>query len=84
LTQDGQWTVAWPSFSEELAREDEVEIVVQVGGRRARQAEGAGRNRGRRDRQRAQVEPGIGHHLAGKRIVKRIFVPDKLLNLVVA
>jgi hypothetical protein len=33
---------------------------------------------------RAQVEPGIEHHLAGKRIVKKIFVPDKLLNLVVA
>jgi hypothetical protein len=32
----------------------------------------------------AQVDPGIAHHLAGKRIVKRIFVPDKLLNLVVA
>src|SRR5579863_3408717 len=27
---DGLWTVGWPAFSEELARENEVEVVVQV------------------------------------------------------
>jgi leucyl-tRNA synthetase len=32
----------------------------------------------------AQADPVIAPHLAGKRIVKRILVPDKLLNLVVA
>jgi len=26
----GLWTVGWPKFNEELARADEVEIVVQV------------------------------------------------------
>ncbi len=32
----------------------------------------------------AQADAVIAPHLVGKRIVKRIFVPDKLLNLVVA
>jgi len=31
----------------------------------------------------AQADAVISPHLAGKAIVKRIFVPDKLLNLVV-
>jgi len=32
----------------------------------------------------AKADEVIAPHLAGKAIVKRIFVPDKLLNLVVA
>jgi len=32
----------------------------------------------------AKAEPGIAQHLDGKRIVKVVYVPDKLLNLVVA
>jgi leucyl-tRNA synthetase len=32
----------------------------------------------------ALADPGVRHHVDGKRIVKKIFVPDKLLNLVVA
>jgi len=32
----------------------------------------------------AKEDPVIAPHLAGKSIVKRIFVPNKLLNLVVA
>src|SRR4029077_19705368 len=31
--EEGQWTAAWPGFDAELARETEVEIVVQVNGR---------------------------------------------------
>ncbi len=31
--EEGQWTAAWPAFDAELARETEVEIVVQVNGR---------------------------------------------------
>jgi leucyl-tRNA synthetase len=75
--------VPWPAFEAELAREDEVEIVVQVSGRvrgKVTVAAGTGEEE---IVKLAQGEPGITHHLAGKRIVKRIFVPDRLLNLVV-
>src|SRR5262249_47594694 len=30
---DGLWKAGWPSFSEEFAREDEIEIPVQVSGK---------------------------------------------------
>ena len=80
---DGLWRVGWPAFSEELARENEVEVVVQVGGRvrgKVKVTAGTGEEE---ILKLARVEPGIEHHLAGKKIVKKIFVPDKLLNLVV-
>ncbi len=32
----------------------------------------------------ALADPAVSHHVDGKRIVKKIFVPDRLLNLVVA
>jgi leucyl-tRNA synthetase len=81
--RDGQWTVGWPAFREDLAKEEEVELVVQINGRvrgKVKVAAGTGEEEIVR---LAEIEPGITHHLAGKRIVKRIFVADRLLNLVV-
>ena len=80
----GIWTAAWPAFDEALTREEEVEIPVQVNGRlrgKVKVAVGTGEE----DVEKlAQADAVIAPHLAGKAIVKRIFVPDKLLNLVVA
>jgi leucyl-tRNA synthetase len=80
----GLWTVRWPAFSAELAREHEVEIVVQVNGRvRGKLKVAAGT--GEEDLfKMAQADAAVAPHLAGKRIVKRVFVPDRLLNLVMA
>jgi len=80
----GLWTAGWPAFDEALTREDEVEIPVQVNGRlrgKVRVAVGTGADEVEK---RALADPVIAPHLAGKSTVKRIFVPDKLLNLVVA
>jgi leucyl-tRNA synthetase len=80
----GLWTVAWPDFDPELARDEEVEIVVQVNGRvRARLKVAAGL--GEADIvPKALAEPAVAQHINGKRVVKQIVVPDKLVNLVVA
>ena len=81
--QEGQWKVSWPGFSAELAREDEVEIPVQVNGRlrgKVKVPAGTGEEEVVK---RALDDPGVAHHANGKRVVKRVFVPDKLLNLVV-
>jgi leucyl-tRNA synthetase len=78
------WTASWPAFDEGLAREDEVEIPVQVNGRLRGRVKVAAGTVEEDVVARAQADPGIAPHLAGKRVVKRIFVPDKLLNLVVA
>jgi leucyl-tRNA synthetase len=82
--EEGLWTVSWPAFRADLAKDEEVEVVVQVNGRvrgKVKVAAGTGEEEVVR---LAQADSAIAHHLSGKRIVKRIFVPDKLLNLVVA
>jgi leucyl-tRNA synthetase len=80
----GLWTAGWPAFDEALTREDEVEIPVQVNGRlrgKVKVAVGTGEEEVEK---LAHADAVIAPHLSGKSIVKRIFVPDKLLNLVVA
>ena len=81
---DGLWKASWPTHNGDFARDDEVEIPVQVNGKvrgRLKIAAGA-----KEDAvvEIAQKDSAISPHLNGKRVVKRIYVPDKLLNLVVA
>jgi len=81
--QNGLWTEKWPQFNAELAKDEEVEIVVQINGRvrgKLKVAAGASQDELMKP---AQTDPGIAAHLAGKTIKKVIFVPDKLLNIVV-
>lgn len=84
---DGLWNAKWPYLGVEqmeLARDVEVEIPVQVNGRvRARIRVTAGSPESDVVRV-ALALPAIANHVNGKRVVKQIYVPDKLLNLVVA
>jgi leucyl-tRNA synthetase len=81
--EEGLWTVAWPAFDPELARDEEVEVVVQVNGRvRAKMTVPAGL--GEADLvPKALAIPAVAQHINGKHVVKQIVVPDKLVNLVV-
>jgi len=77
------WNAGWPAFNAELAKEEEVEIPVQVNGKvrgRVRVAAGASQEEVMK---LAQAEAGVAGHLAGKTVRKVIFVADKLLNIVV-
>ena len=74
--------VPWPRFDNQLAAADELELPVQVNGKlRAliRVAVDAGEEE---ILARAQAEEKVVQHLAGKEIVKVIFVPQKLINIV--
>ena len=82
--EDGQWTAAWPAFNAELTRETEVEIVVQVNGRVRGKLKVAAGMPEQEVVALARAELSVAPHLDGKRVVKHIFVPDKLVNLVVA
>ncbi len=80
----GLWTVGWPAFNSELAKDEEVEIVVQVNGRvrgKVKVAAGASEDE---VLTLAQAESGVAAHLAGQKIFKMVYVQDKLLNIVVA
>jgi leucyl-tRNA synthetase len=72
----------WPAYREDLAREDQIEVIIQINGRL---------------RGKMLVEPGLGQQelidlavndprisvlLQGKTIEKVIAVPDKLVNIV--
>src|SRR5438105_14187626 len=81
---EGMGKVSWPTFNQELAREDEVEIVVQVSGRvrgRVKVSAGAGEEEVVKV---ALLLPAVAQHINGKRVVRQIYAPDEMLNLVVA
>jgi leucyl-tRNA synthetase len=78
----GLWTADWPAFNAELAKDEEVEIVVQVSGRvrgKVKVAAGAAQEEVLK---LARREAGVAAQLDGKRIVKMVYVQDKLLNVV--
>jgi leucyl-tRNA synthetase len=78
----GLWTVNWPSFNPELAKDEEVEIVVQVNGKvRGKVKVAAGTSQGEA-RKLGEADAGVAAQLAGKTVVRVVFVQDKLLNIV--
>ncbi len=73
----------WPECDEELAREEEVEVPVQVNGKlRGRITVPAGCERERLAEQ-AQALPGVLRAVADGAITRVVVVPDRLVNLVV-
>ena len=84
--KDGLWNAPWPVLLDEqleLAKDNEVEIPVQVNGRvRATLKVPTGVSEAEIV-PKALADPAVARHIDGKRLVKVIFVPNKLLNLVV-
>jgi leucyl-tRNA synthetase len=73
---------SWPAWDAALAREDDVEVAVQVNGklrgrltvpRGSSQEEVVGR---------ALADPGVRRFMDGSAVKKVVYVPDKLVNLV--
>jgi leucyl-tRNA synthetase len=74
---------AWPAYDADLAREESAELVVQVNGKLRSKLSvpfGAAEDV---VRAMAAEDPKVQQFVEGKTLVKVIFVPDKLLNLVV-
>jgi leucyl-tRNA synthetase len=79
---EGLWKASWPAFNQELARDEEVEVVIQVNGKvRGRMTVPAGLGR---DELIERAKGYAANYINGKRVVKAIVVPDKLVNLVLA
>ena len=75
--------VRWPEFDPELAKEDEVAVIVQVNGKlRSRLQVARGTEKSELERL-AKEDPKIVPYLDGKTIRKVIVVPDKLVNFAV-
>jgi leucyl-tRNA synthetase len=73
----------WPKYDPALAKEDEIEIPVQVNGKlRSVVVVPAGSSE-ETVRETALADAKIKSAIAGKQIVKKIIVPGKLVNIVV-
>jgi leucyl-tRNA synthetase len=74
----------WPGWDEGLVVEDQVEIVVQINGK-TRSKVTVGREADEETVVAAALrDPTVQRFVEGKAIRKRIYVPNRLLNLVVA
>jgi leucyl-tRNA synthetase len=74
---------AWPTADVEAAREDAVELAVQVNGK-VRGRITVPREAAEDDiRRLALAEPKVKEHLDGKQVVKAVVVPGRLVSLVV-
>jgi leucyl-tRNA synthetase len=83
LTGERVWETPWPNADDELLERDVYELVCQVNGKlrdRVQAATGASADELKR---LCLAAPNVQAHLDGKRIVKEIVVPGKLVNLVV-
>jgi len=72
----------WPKYDRALAKEDEVEIPVQINGKLRSRIVVPPDTPENDVRARAQADEKIGTMIAGKQIAKVIVVPGKLVNIV--
>ncbi len=83
LTGTRVWEQPWPQADESLLTTDEVTLIVQVNGKRRDQLVVAADAPEAEVLELARATEGVQRHLDGKEIVKEIFVPGRLVNLVV-
>ncbi len=74
---------AWPTYNEVLAREDEIEIPVQVNGKLRAVIRVPVEITQEALRDAAMADEKVQHFIAGKGVFKVIIVPGKLVNLLV-
>jgi leucyl-tRNA synthetase len=73
----------WPKWDEALAKEEEITLVVQVNGKvRERLAVPASITEAEA-KEKALASPPVKAYLEGKKLVSAIYVPGRLVNLVV-
>ncbi len=73
----------WPSVDAAALAQDTVEIVVQVNGKlRARVQVTAGADEAAA-REAALADPGVAKYVAGQTVRKLVYVPGKLVNVVI-
>ena len=76
--------MAWPEADAALLVADSVTIAVQVMGKLRGTIEVAPGTAAEQVLQAAEAEPNVARLLEGRRVVKRIHVPDRIVNFVLA
>ena len=75
--------VPWPAYDPGLAVEEELEMPVQVNGKLRSRIRVAVNVSEEEIRRLAQADEKVAQHLNGRKIIKVIVVPQKLINIVV-
>jgi leucyl-tRNA synthetase len=75
-------SATWPSFDPELAREEEIEIVVQVNGKIRSKFLASPEISGEDMKARALEDEKARGYIEGKTVLKVVVVPRKLVNIV--
>ncbi|MEA3459178.1 MAG: class I tRNA ligase family protein, partial [Chloroflexota bacterium] len=81
----GQYSVhqqPWPKWSEELAKEEVITLVVQVDGKLRDRLQVAATITEEEAKELALASAGAQRHIKGKEVVKVIYVPGRLVNIV--
>jgi len=81
---DALGRAAWPEYQPHLAEEEQFEVVVQINGRLRGKILVEGGLTEDELAERALADPRIAMLTARQRVVKKIVVPNKLVNIVVA
>jgi leucyl-tRNA synthetase len=74
---------SWPEFDAELARVEEIELVVQVNGKVRGKVHVSPGIAEAEAVKLALADPGVQRHLGGKEVRKAVYVQDRLVSLVV-
>jgi leucyl-tRNA synthetase len=73
----------WPEYSPELAREEQIEVAVQINGKLRSRIYASANAREEELREAALADQKVKAATAGRQIAKVIIVPGKLVNIVI-
>ena len=74
---------SWPTWDEAMAKEDVVELAIQINGKVRDKIEVSTDIEAETAKAQALAAEGIQRHMGGKTPVKVIYVPGRLVNIVV-
>ena len=74
----------WPEWDKAAAADETVTLVVQVNGKVRERLQVRARIPEKDAEELALASPGVQRHMGHKKVVKIIYVPDKLINIVVS
>jgi leucyl-tRNA synthetase len=81
--QTGRQAKAWPSYDESMLKTDHINVAVQVNGKLRGLLTAPAESSEEQIKELALADKKIGHWINGKRVAKVIYVPGRLLNIVV-
>jgi leucyl-tRNA synthetase len=81
--KEGLLRATWPQYDPALAKEEEIEIPVQINGKLRSRITVPADAEEAFIIERALADEKVKAAVAGKQIVKKIYVPGKMVNIVV-